>query len=157
MATTHKIPAGELVVNAYPLTRKLRFDRIGVYIDVGGPPGSLIRLGFYDSDGQAYPQNLLVDSGDLDGTVGGVTVSTPIDLTLDKGLYFIAANSNIIGLTIYYTVNCLPTFWGDEAYGPYATLTIGQPYGPMPNPFPLGAGSPKGEINSFSLRLAEVL
>lgn len=148
------IAPNRLWTNPFPLTRRLRFDGIGVYIYTG-VAGGLIRLGFYRSDGGCYPNELLVDSGDLDASVA-VSRSVDIDLTLDKGLYWILGITNIANIRLYYSRAGLCIIGGDEPWGGFPSLGFGMPYGALPDPYPQGAHVEESTFN-FCLRLAEVL
>jgi hypothetical protein len=85
--------ANQLEVIAYPVIRKITFDRIAIYVGAAGAAGTKARLGIYQDDGNCYPSTLVLDAGtvDVDGTGLKVIV---IDQQLDKGLYWLAVISN---------------------------------------------------------------
>jgi len=82
-------------VHYFPLTRRTRFDRIGIHIGTGaggvGAKDAIVVL--YDDDGNLYPNNLLAQSGLLDIKTTGCKYSA-IDLTLDKGVYWLGYLTN---------------------------------------------------------------
>lgn len=75
------------------------FTRIAIRTSgTAGSSGSVIRLGIYDSDSNSLPNNRVVDGGTVPGTTTG-SRSVTISQSLSKGLYWIAAASQVATIT----------------------------------------------------------
>jgi len=152
-----------LNASVYPLTRKCKFDRLGFYNYVA-QTGGKTRLGVYASDVKTrFPTQLLLDTGLLDCSSIGWKEAT-IELTLDKGLYYLAltmSHSTMRSKSFTYALRIL----GSQSIvvqPEYPTQSYGRTYvydiinDPLPDPFP----TPDGEsyyIPLQALRLKELL
>jgi len=150
--TVADVLADRLRAVYYPVFRKIRVDRIGIYVAGAGALGARVRLGIYRGK-DFYPTSLIVDAGEVNAeTVGDKELT--IDETLDVGEYwlvFITNDSTIdfkekrVGLTT----------WGSDPALQLASYHIAQAYGPLPSVFPTGAGE-YSNLWALSLRVAEV-
>jgi hypothetical protein len=134
----------------------MRFDRIGTTAG-GAGAGAKARVGVYNSDGNAKPNALLVDSGELSIEGWGMK-QTNIDLTLDKGLYFIAFLCNTYSAYIDACAHFLSPLGGATDFFPPGRWERNYAYAALPNPF----GTPNTDFTSTEilgagLRLAELL
>jgi hypothetical protein len=87
-STSVTLGNGTLRLGPWVLERTLTIDRIGGEITAAGEAGSVLRLGIYSDNGNAYPNALLLDGGTIDGTSATTQVAT-VSLTLAPGLYWI--------------------------------------------------------------------
>jgi len=148
------IPANTLRALYYPVFRKTRFDRVGIYIAGAGATGARVRAGIYD-DKDFYPNSLLLDAGEI---VADATAerSVAIDITLDAGRYWLVCNTNDPTIDLKYPVIFLPldsVHVGHFAVGYY----ILQTYGALPSSFPTGATKTGRYTVEMHLRVKEVL
>lgn len=154
-------PGADLMAVPFPLARKMRFDRIGVYVAGAGISGAQFRLGVYD-DLNVYPNNLLVDSGVIDGTTTGDKIVT-IDETLDKELYWLVFHANTqfgsngrirdAEMLNMMTNQGLASL---SAMLPLCDYAVSRAFGPLPETFPAGANEYTA-VPMIALRLAELL
>jgi len=150
----HLIGANTLRASYYPVFRRLRFDYIRTNITTAGAAGALIRLGVYD-DLNGYPNNLIVDSGDLNAAATGYVGAT-INVTLNPGVYWVACLTNdgavqipFSQYTIPFTGSLNPQYLIEHYYVSYT-------YGALPAVFPAGASLSTYHFN-IRLHIAEVL
>jgi len=144
----------------FPLTRRCRFDRIGLFVGVASAnPLARAYALLYGDTGNLYPSALLAQGGPYDVSAVGQK-ETVIDVTLDRGAYWIGYFTNVDDWTTF----------GNEGNALYGLLPIGhdlvvpqscawyfdQAWPNIPNPFPLNA-TPWRVYFSIGLRLAEVL
>jgi len=136
----------------YPVIRKTRFDRIGIWIY--GIASGKVRLGIYNCDDELYPSTLAVDVGERDNVsaLGEIT----IDQTLDKGNYFLAfildaSNDLFLEATVYQTPIRHVALLTHYA-GYFKTMT----YGALPSTYPSEA-SLEPWLYAVSLRMLEHL
>jgi len=87
-STSSTLGNGTLRLAPIVLERTLTIDRIGGEITGAGEAGSVLRLGIYSDNGNAYPNALLLDGGTIDGTSATTQVAT-VSLVLLPGLYWI--------------------------------------------------------------------
>ena len=111
----------------------------------------------YNSDGNCKPNALLVDSGELNIEGYGMKQTT-INLTLDKGLYFIAFLCNTYSAYIDVCAYFLSPIGGTAGFFQPGRWERTYTYGALPNPF----GTPNTDLTSteilgHGLRLAELL
>lgn len=150
----------DLMAFPFALPRKMRFDRIGVYVSRAGIAGSQFRLGVYD-DLDVYPNDLLVDSGVIDGTeVGSKEVS--IDLTLEP-LNWLAIHANPefgsngnIRCSMFFNLTTNMGLKSLDAMEPLNCCAITRSFQALPSKFPEGAWE-GNYILLVGLRLAELL
>jgi len=149
------IAANYLYSQIILLQRRMRFDRIGCYVTVEDA-GASIRLGVYKSEDPPsyYPSDLILDAGTVDaGTTGYKEIT--IDLTLDKGFYYLAwISDGAPSLRGYWGGNS-PIGAPDPDRPGRQGFLISHTYGALPDPFPSG-GTP-GETRMLALRVAELL
>jgi len=147
-------PANLLTAMYYPVFVKCRFDRIGIYIGTA-QAGGLTRLGIYDHDPVNFkPRTLLLDAGEVDASTTGIK-ELIIDITLSRGIYWLALNGNVANIGYYFASGYLPFFGLVNIRGAYGRYQASQAYGPMPSTFPSGAY--QISFPKMSLRVAEVL
>lgn len=72
--------------------KKIRFNRIGARC-INASVGEAVRLGIYNSDKKHNPSNVLLDAGDGVASLSGQNFEIQIDITLDKGWYFLSFKS----------------------------------------------------------------
>lgn len=149
--------ADVIFAHVFPVPRKMRFDKIGCAAEAAPASGSRARVGVYNSDGDGKPNALLADSGELNIEGYGMKEAT-INLTLDKGLYFIAFLCNTSSAYLDACSSFLSPLGGATSFFSVGRWERNFAYGPLPNPF----GSPNTEILSneilaTGLRLAELL
>lgn len=77
----------------FPVTETTTYDKIGIKVDTAGASGTSARLGVYKDNGSQYPGGLLVDAGTVPTDATGVQ-TLPINLTLERGIYWLARNSD---------------------------------------------------------------
>lgn len=75
------------------------FDRIEQEINVAGTAGALVRLGIYASDELLRPGALVLDAGTVASDSTGWK-STTVDVTLDPGLYWVTAVTQVAAATL---------------------------------------------------------
>jgi len=159
LSSSYTVSTNWLYSCMYPLSRKARFDKIGYYNTVSAGAGNLIRLGIYDSNSNRYPRNLLLETTDISIAIAGWK-EQDIDITLSKGLYYLAIHSNNISTNIQSCVYFLrilgaPTSGADKTGG-LAGYFKTSPYGNMPSVFPSSA-SELGNLIRIGLRVKELL
>lgn len=153
-------------LHAYPfiVPTSQDFDRIIVEV-VTAPVNGVCRLGIYDDDGDVYPDNLIVDSGELDTSTIGFKAGV-IAETLTPGLYWLVINSNgdtnvyIRGMDwdtsypqSYFAILGRP----DTSFlsPPYLFWRLSEAYAALPNPFTGGATAVNNaDLGSIFLRKA---
>jgi len=150
------VPANTLHADPYPVFRRMRFDRIGLYVAGAGAAGARMRLGIYKDTGQVYPGELVVDAGEVAAdTVGNKELT--IDATLEPGLYWLAHNANDPTIDVPLSLRWIPvagmrfadTRWLRGCY------YISQTYGALPPTYPTGAADHDLMLR-IMLRVAEV-
>lgn len=82
--------AGLMEVRPFWVPVRRAFDRMGIFVN-SASAGSSYRMGIYNSNG-GRAGSLLLDAGTVDTTTTGAKAAT-ISVTLDPGVYFIAAVS----------------------------------------------------------------
>jgi len=144
--------ADRLRATYFPMFRKLRFDQIIFYVAGAGGAGAKVRLGVY-SDENFYPKELLLDAGEVSAeSTGRKNIS--INITLDKGRYWLAAISNDGTIDWCHTSYSLSAFIRDSIYQ-FGHVYVDIPYGALPDPFPTG-GALGTTAWFIRLRVAEV-
>jgi len=124
------------------------FDRIVIAVSTARVNG-VARAGIYDDDGDVYPNNLILDSGEVDCSVIGYK-TTVIAETLVPGLYWLALNSdgdadivframdyNQTSPIGYFTI--LGNDAGNFITNPGTHWSVAEVYGALPDPFTGGA------------------
>ena len=76
------------------IPKKISLDRLGIRCATTRA-GSLSRIGIYNNSSNGLPSNLLLDAGELDTSSVGFKESI-INLSLNIGWYWLAANCNIL-------------------------------------------------------------
>jgi len=146
--TVSKIRASPFIVG-----RNLNIDRIQAEVTTVGT-SAVFRLGIYADNGNCYPDNLIVDSGELDGSTTGVKNAT-ISASLTPGLYWLVSLVGTATVTFRSLQNQgagLPSVMGwPAAMGatirePFWEAT--QTYGALPSTFPTGATINSSALNS---------
>jgi len=125
-----------LWATAFPVSRKARFDRIGIWIGTHPGPFGHIRLGLYNSLGNCFPKSPLALSNEL--TLAAVTnINDVINLTLNPGLYFFVWLSDD-ALAEFISTNTHVRVLGSDNLQlyPASWYVAPYPYGPLPDPFP---------------------
>jgi len=144
----------EVDVHYFPLPRRVRFDRIGVHVPFPSPnPNARVIVVFYDDTGNLYPRNILAQSNPFDVTSTG-NKFTAIDLTCDRGVYWLGYLTNDDEWRLGFTRWILRPIGGDTKQGQMAGWYIAATYPNVPNPFPNGGDSME-DVVSVALRLAE--
>jgi len=155
--TTASPPADRLIACAYPILRRMRFDQVRFVVHSAGGAGALARVGIYRDNGDFYPGELIQDFGDFDVSTSGGKYAT-IDLTLDRGLYWIAYNNND-GSAAYriYRALLVPRLSTPGAIEyPRHAYEVTQAYGALPSTFPAGGSTTSWGL-LCKLRIAEIL
>jgi hypothetical protein len=115
--TSPSLGVGTLRVLPWVVTRTFSIDRIGGEVTAIGDVGSLLRLGVYADNGNAYPGALVLDAGTIAGdsaTAQQVTCA----LTLAPGLYW-------IGGAVQAVTTTQPTVRIVGAFAPTSPLISG--------------------------------
>jgi len=136
----------------FPIFRKIRVDRIGIYVVGAGGTGAKIRLGIYDGK-DFYPNSLIIDAGEVSAETTGDKELT-IDKTLDVGEYWLAFITNDGTIDLKDKRVAFAPWWIDIARQ-LASYYISQSYGALPSTFPAGA-STISNVWALSLRVKEV-
>jgi hypothetical protein len=71
----------------------ITFDQIATYVGVGVASGK-VRIGVYNATADGIPTTLVVESGELDTSSGGVKSGTVSNTTITAGMYCFAVASN---------------------------------------------------------------
>ena len=151
--------ADTLLAQYFPLYRSATFDRIGCDVQTAGAAGAKARLGIYrDSDLDGYPDELILDAGEVDCTTDGDKTIT-IDQHLEAGLYFIAINTNDATIKLWYekvplTPNCLG-ITTDIGYQTWLYKKTGVTYAALASTFPSGA-TPTNDSWGLAMRVGSV-
>jgi len=133
-----------LRASRFPLTKKVSFDRIGFYNSYTVGVGARARVGVYDSATQVgytyHPNNLLLDSGEINVEAAGWKYAD-IDLTLEKGLYWLAVLTNSSSMGVRATTSSLRILGAYEIDAilmyPLNGFIYILAYGALPSVFPL--------------------
>ena len=149
-------PANQLEASIFLLQRKVRIDRIGIWVDGAGGAGAKIRLGIYECDLDSwYPTNLVIDAGEVDATVTGNRTIT-VDLILDKGWYFLAFVTNDGAIDLRGRGYALsPIGYGASNLVVIQGWHVSYTYGPLPSTFP--SGGARSYYRFGGIRIAELL
>lgn len=130
---------GSIVAQLFPLTRRTRFSQISFYGNRGPNPTLKMRLAVYGSDGNAFPDNLILDAGEITLGVGSTWYDKAINLTLEQGIYFLAWQADRDDGNARTFPNYVSPLQIDQALGSTRNLVgmIGRDvaYGPFPDPF----------------------
>lgn len=124
------------------VSKSQAFDRIGT--NVTGVVDAKLRLGIYDSTVAGYPDNLILDSGELDSSVTG-DVEAIINETLPVGLYWLVhlgSKDQSIRSLINDMVIAVMGFDDMGNTQPSLSWHVAQAYGALPDPF-TGGGTTK--------------
>jgi hypothetical protein len=123
-------------------------NKIGIWLNVEGDPGALLRAAIYDSvsDTDLTPLNLLADSGDLVADIAppspGNWLEAPIALTLNRlNLYWLVLNANTVGsMPLIGVLDGSSVFnvWGYANFDIIASpgIAVAFPYAAPPAIFP---------------------
>jgi hypothetical protein len=154
--TPTTFPANLLIGHLICVPRKMRFDRLGVRVNVAGAAGARGRLGLYNVDPDTfYPTSLIVDAGEFDATVPGA-VELVINQTLERGWYlacFIVNDATIGFRVALHGITPLGGVLGYERMD--QGWSVAQAYGPLPANYPEGGSL--YDMRNVQLRLAELL
>ena len=153
-------PANRLTASLYPIFRKMRFDKIGIYVTGAGGVGARVRVGLHKDNGAFYPSDLLLDSGELNAESTGIKTKA-IDLTSEPGVYWVVVITNDGTIDLACTGDTAFLSFGGEGAPDFSVSQKGswyitQTYGPLPNPFPAGASLSR-ILMHVRLGIAEVL
>lgn len=155
--TLNDAGANMIHASGYPVLRKMRFDRIAIYIAGAGAAGAAGRLGIYNDSG-CYPSSLVLDAGTFDATTTGFK-EIVINQTLNPGTYWVVVllNDSTVDIRIYaYYLGFVGM--GPGLYGVVNYLSVAQSYGALPATFPGGGSFATGPpMLAIALRLAELL
>jgi len=142
----------------YPVVKRMRFDRIAIFVNTASSTsGAKARLGIYSDNGNFYPGKLILDAGEVDLTSTG-RKEIEIDVVLDRGVYWLAYISNVsdaqLRMIFGYPVPKGFSVTIPYTYGGYVYNLESYPSS-LPNTYPSGAGF--AEYTWVLLRIAEVL
>jgi len=155
MGPVDNLSADVLRAHAFMVwTRRTVWDRIGISVRVASATaGAKARLGVYENGPNNYPGKLLLDAGEVDITSTGFK-EIPINLVLDRGIYWIAFILSAGDAGFWQTSYCLgPAGYDINSVNPGGfNWEVSQTYGPLPDPFPSGA-SIQPYIYGVGLRL----
>jgi len=147
------VGANILLASYFPVSRKFKADRIGILIAGAGGAAARVRVGVYDDD-DFYPNNLLVDSGELDASSTGFKFAS-IDLTLDVGRYWVASIANDSTIDIRGERHMfMHRLTATDLY--CARYRFPYTFGALPSSFPTGAAMTGSYVLHVLLRVAEV-
>jgi hypothetical protein len=152
-STQTDLPANVIHASYFPLFRRIRFDAIGIQITGAGAAGALVRLGVYGDNGSLYPGSLILDAGSVDASTTD-TKPIAIDLTLEPGVYWLAALSNDGTIGVKRIFSAAPFYVTPDAG--FGRWTVSYAYGSLPNPYPSGGGRATNWVPAIMLRVAEV-
>ncbi|WLD92639.1 hypothetical protein [Alkalihalobacillus sp. AL-G] len=93
LATNVLIAANLFDAFPFPVTETTTYDAIAINVDTTSAAGTSARLGIYKDNGANFPGELLLDAGEVPTDAAGLQ-STAIDLTLERGLYWLVRNSD---------------------------------------------------------------
>lgn len=139
----------------FPVVRAITIDKLSIQVRTA-KTGKKVRFGIYKDDGNIYPGDLLLDAGEVD--VGTLDVKAVIiDQALSKGLYwFVVLSDGTPALRIIEThftpMGIYPDDLGKVYLYWYKTLT----FGPLPDPFPAGAGRYSGSFSASTAVFAHL-
>jgi hypothetical protein len=128
--------ADYLTAHPFVVTRKMKLSAIGMFILAGGGAGAKMNLGIYESKANGEPASLLTQVQNLDASADITWIEGAIDVTLEPGLYFLAAlmNNNDINIAAYYTI---ATPLGVTNTGTImGKWYVAYPFGALPATFP---------------------
>jgi len=146
---------------AYPVTRKIRVDLFHAHIS-GIPVGGEEMMFFmYDSTGGAHPNHPIWCSPVWNLFTQGMEPTFPLNLILNKGLYFIGWSANQQTETTRLGMYVSDVILGvlGSGYDPMLTanaIDVEHPFGTLPDPFPEEGLTYAGAYR-MGLRVAEVL
>jgi len=148
------MPANRLFATFYPVFRKIRFDRIGTFVEGAGAAGARMRLGVY-SNLNFKPDKLILDAGEVEAETTGQK-ELAIDLTLEPGRYWTVflTNDPTIDLPFF---DFFLNLWKkpDDLKAGEGSYEADQTYGPLPSTFPTGWYALR--YRCVFLRVAELL
>lgn len=140
IATAVLIAANLFDAFPFPVTETTTFDSIGIKIDTPSAAGGSARLGIYKDNGATYPGELVLDAGEVPTDAEGLQ-SASIDLTLDRGLYWLVRNSDdapaVSGINREYALS----LGMDDSFvgAPAAAYRVTSSYGVLPTVYPSNA------------------
>lgn len=150
-------------LRAFPffIPKTAKFDRIAIRVTTAGTGTTpRARLGVYDDNGSIYPNNLILDAGEVDVSATGIKELT-IDLTLKSGkLYWLALvgqGTTSLAVAAIATGDVLATFlgWDSSLAGtPPLGYAVTQSYGALPATFPGSAADWSLPVPLIALRKA---
>lgn len=138
------------------LQRKMRFDRIGAYVNTAGAAGAAARLGIYNVNPSTYyPSSLVLDAGVIACAVSGHK-ELVINQILSKGWYALVIVTNDATIVWRFRDRGLSPLGGDDSSDlVFQSWNAVQAYGALPANYP--AGATKSVYRIPSLRVAELL
>jgi len=149
------LPHNTLRAHLICVQRRKRYDCIGIFLAGAGGAGARARLGVYGVDANYYPSNLLLDAGEVDCTGVGARIIV-IDLTLNRGIYALAMNTNDTTIDFRYHDSFLVLTGETTLFSTAGNAwNFTYAYGPLPNPFP--GGATEDNRGYIKLRVAELL
>jgi hypothetical protein len=131
-----------LMAFAFHVPTQQTFDRIAIHVTTTTVSGK-IGLGIYADNGDVYPSSLLLDAGTVDISSTGLK-EIEINVTLEKGLYWLALLSVNISGTFYLGATAVANQFAPIgrsspyaiAYNNYQFISFETD---LPDPFPEGA------------------
>jgi hypothetical protein len=156
--TTAGLDTNSLTYTPLFLPKRVILDRLGIRISAARS-GSLARIGIYNNSSEGLPSNLLLDAGELNTSAVGFKEST-INLSLNAGWYWLAANSNSLPPNIqisnaffgslHFLGSSAPTATSDSYCYSQASVV----YGALPSVAPINSLTVQSNIPLFWLRIA---
>lgn len=131
-------------------------DRIAIEITSIAAANNM-RLGLYNSKGSGniYPDELIVDSGDLStGSLGQVAHTISEALVAGEVYWLALISSATIGVRALASASQDRTILGGLGTGQHSHLVSAQAFGALPDPFPAGATKTAGTCPSFEIRFS---
>jgi len=154
LSTNILVAANAIEVIPFPVPERMTFDRIAIKVDTAAA-STMARLAIYADNGKCYPGALILDAGEVATDTTGVK-EIQINVTLDRGLYWLARNHNgqpsITGVS--QTTAIQLGIDGSLSGRPASALRVNYTYGPMPDPYPAGATAQFGTRAAVFLRRA---
>jgi hypothetical protein len=125
------------------IPNQVTITKIGLEITVAGEAGSKVRECLYGDDGTAHPGSLVVDGGQVDGTVVTANAEVTVSAVVGPGIYWVcAAVQNVVTTQPTIRITATPTTYDIDMETNVSSTSHGYGYSGVTAACPATVSSP---------------
>lgn len=128
---------------------RANITRVAAYCQTAGTVAARARIGLYDDDGNRYPNDLIVDGGEVDCSAVGLKEAT-VDEDVDPGVYWIVLNWNEAAIA-WYHVQTRSFYLISGGLDNHLGWQVALAYGALPATFPGGAAANRSPVGFYRI------